>query len=253
MSGNAAGSGVVFGNSGNNYSMWLSMGPKTGTYASGGGFMLFANISNYGSTSTTTPESVDGMLVEYSPASVNNRTDIARFKAITTTNTFELFIGSTQQNIGGFKDSNVNDGNGANIYLGAGFRMISDGSHIYSDGTLYDSTSSGTYYAYNVCLNAADASLDSTASDCQTLANSFTLNNSSASLNFAEISGYASATLSGASASPCSGSTSDGSNINNCIPSPTTNANQTTPTSTVTSLFAKIFPISNASSVAASY
>jgi hypothetical protein len=251
MSGNAAGSGLVFGQSGTNYSMWLSLGGNTAgaTYATTGGFMLFANVLNYGSTSASAPESVDGMFVAYSPAAQNNQITISRFKASPTTKTFELFFGANQTNNQGFKDTNTSDGNGTDSQLGSGFRMISDGTHIYSDGLMFDSPS---YYNYNICMNASDLSLDATTADCQTLANSFTLNNTSASLNFAEVTGNAGATYGAnpgtGALTPCSGSSLSG-----CVPGPTSNSQQTAPTAAIITLLTNTFPVSNASSVTTSF
>jgi hypothetical protein len=88
--------------------------------------------------------------------------------------------------------------------LGAGFRVISDGMHIYSDGILCvdppgqsgpggngntngcsgSGSDSGVselanWEAFNVCLDATTLDVDGTPADCTALSTSFTLNNAS--------------------------------------------------------------------------
>lgn len=190
---------MLFGSNGSNYSMQMSLGPMAGSSTANfytlGGFFAAANVTNYGSTSTTTPELVDGELIAYQPGTSSSpQIWIARFKASPTNTSFELFFAANEPNIQGATSGTYNG-------LGDGFRMISDGTHIYADGILFDPNTSdpnGTYYNFNACLNASTMAVDSTESDCQTLANSFTIA-STPSLNFAEVTGYNLAVVSGSS------------------------------------------------------
>ena len=107
-----AGAGHAFGSSGTNYSMWLylSWAGSGTTYDQLGGFFAAANVINYGSTSTSAPETVDGVLIMLSPPSNQNPgIQISRFTASPTTNSFALFVGSNQANTsGGSSASNTN-------------------------------------------------------------------------------------------------------------------------------------------------
>jgi hypothetical protein len=189
---NAGGGGILFGSNGTNYSMQMSLGPMgtaTGTFYTLGGFFAAANVNNYGSSDPANPESVDGMLIAYQPGtSQSPQMWVTRFKATPTTNTFELFFAANEPDIQGANRGATNE-------LGGGFRMISDGVHIYSDGVLLDqATPPGTYYNYNTCITASTMAYDPTASDCDALANSFTIAQS-ASLNFAEVTGFPNAVV----------------------------------------------------------
>ncbi len=182
------GAGAAFGqdSTGTNFSLWLylnwsasnSPSPTATTFDQLGGFLGVANVLNVGSTSSASPETVDGMLVSYAPygtcQSCQNTITMTRFTASPTTNTFALFVSSSYMNQQGFDAAGT--GNGAPSNLGTGFRLVSDGTHVYSDGILYDPAqgSNGTFYYYDVCLNAANLSLDGTPTDCTTLANDYT-------------------------------------------------------------------------------
>ncbi len=179
------------------------------------------------------------MLYGFFPVSNSNQTQITRFKAIPTTKTFEMFLASNQI------DMQPSTG-GYDARIGAGFRMISNGSYIYADGTIYDMADS-TFKKFNVCIDATTLTLDtSEVADCTTLANSFTLDNTSASLTFATVTGYSNLAIP-PGLSSCAGVTSaaDGSTLSaaTCIPSPSSNATQVTPNSTVQNIFQTYFDI----------
>jgi hypothetical protein len=171
-----AGSGVAFGGSGANYSLWLLLVANNGTgstYDTTGGFLGVANILNAGSKVAASPETVDGLLVSYAPATgTQNSITVSRFTASSTTSSFALFVGSNQVDQPGFAGTNTTSGNGTDTYLGSGFRVISDGQHIFSDGVLLGSSGLNTYYYYNICMNA-DLTLDATPADCTTLATTY--------------------------------------------------------------------------------
>lgn len=233
MTGNATGSGMNFGSTGTSYSMWLSMGSNTSgaTFTGSGGFMVFANLKNYNSTDAANPEVVDGMFLSYSPASSNNNSLVTRFKASPSTNTFEMFLASNQISLKGMQ-SGAND-----VYVGAGFRMISDGTHVYGDGVLYNTTS-GKYETFVACITASTMAVDATAGACDTVAAAFTLD-TTASLTYAGVTGYPGAVI--GSGTPCSNA-ADGHTISTCIPGPGPNSTQTTPTSTVINAYTAVFP-----------
>ena len=180
-------SGEVFGTQGNNTSIWVTLTDMAGdNLATGGAFMNYANVANLGSTDVANPEAVDGMAITYQPGSGSPAFFVSRYKAVPTLNKFEMYFASNGTALGGFTATN---GNGPATNFGAGFRMVSDGVNIYSDGTLCtDSTrgancgaSSGMGYPYWVpyaaCLDATTLQpVDPAAtSNCLTLANSFTL------------------------------------------------------------------------------
>jgi hypothetical protein len=268
FSNNSGGSGVLFGQAAattsglTNYSLQMSLGPMgggaTASFYSLGGFFAAANVTNYNSTAgtsstdTANPTIVDGMLIAYQTASAPSpQMWVARFKANTTTNNFELFLAANEPNIQGATSGTYNG-------VGDGFRMItgtgtaSGKPLVYADGTLFDPAiaSYGTYYNFNACIDAssttmvaADLTNSSILSDCQTLANSFTLAQTP-SLTFAEVMGYpnAAAPASGSSCAAVNQTSFDSSS--NCPasygpPSPS-------PQSSVFTNLNTYFPVSNA-------
>ncbi len=180
----ATGSGILFGKSGTNYSVVTSLEQMSnGSYSTVGVFTSYANSTNYGSTSSSAPETLDAMLFSYFPTTSNDEIQLIRFKAIPLSSTFEMHVGANVVNI--------QPANGCyNALLRAGFRMISDGTYIYSDGALNVNQSTQQYWKYNVFLNASNLSLDATMSDYQTVLNSVTINNTETSLNCSEATGY---------------------------------------------------------------
>jgi hypothetical protein len=158
---------TLFGVNGSNYSMLVSMaqnayGPnyvpmhqtagvwsETGTYY----YLLAANISNYGSTSSDAPEQIDAILLYFNSAnnylgSNNNNPPssydphaaseilIIRLRGSPTTNTFELSVASNSVDLAGYPSAQ--GGAQSNpAFLGAGFRLISNGNLIYADGSVY--------------------------------------------------------------------------------------------------------------------
>lgn len=218
-SGNATGSGVLFGRSGNNYSILLSLGQLgTGTFTQLGGFMVAANITDYQGPN----ETIDGMFIEYFPPSRINRTTAVRFKVTQSTQTFEVTGASTQASMGG-----VNTG--ADLYLGAGFRMISDGTRVYADGLVYDASVGLPWQNFSSCMSGSPLALTAATSDCTALAGSFTFANGGG-LRYGGVSG--------------SGITALGS-----IPAPTTNLAQPSASATVVNALQAAFSIANAASI----
>ena len=247
-----AGSGADFGTDGNgNYSLWLQLNfSGSGTYDQTGGFIAVANVINYGSTSTTSPETVDGLLLNWNPGT-NNRITVARFTASPTTGSFALFLASTSPDTSGGPTAANGTAENHDSYLGNGLRLISDGTHVYADGILLDSPQgSQNNDSFEICLNASDLSVDSSASsDCYSLANTYattawaslypTLGTNpnplatTASLNYNSITGCSAAipTL----GTPQTASTANGScpTSGGAIPGQASNSLQTTPDSTI--------------------
>jgi hypothetical protein len=190
-----------------------------------GGFIVAANIDNAGSTNAAAPEAVDGLSVSFNPTVGNSSITVARFRAVPTTNTFEMFYGSNEVPIQG---SGAGDGWAG---LGMGFRMISDGVHIYSDGKLWSvpPPGGGAWEPYNVCMKASDLSVDATTADCTALANSFGLA-STDTLDYCEVTGQT------------PGCT--------YYATPPANSGQTAPSATILSALHTAGLVSNASSVA---
>jgi hypothetical protein len=176
----ADGSGLVFGNDDNgHWSLWTAVGAMGGTdFATTGGFLSFANV--------TDGESVDALLLSYGgPNSQPNAGfgQVVRFKANATAQTFEMFYA---ENGGDLKGVGTTDGD---VWLGGGTRMISDGTHIYADGVIYNLASSAEgYQPFTACIAAATMTVDTTAGACDTLATTFTLS-TTASLDYCDIVG----------------------------------------------------------------
>ena len=174
-----SGSGAAFGTDGKgDYSLWLILAQNVSgatTFDQQGGFIAVANVLNYGSTSTSSPETVDGLLLSYAPLISNNGNQItlARFTASPTTKTFALFLGSNGVNTSGGASASTATAFSNDSYLGSGLRLVSDGTHVYADGLMMDTSGANTYYNFQLCMNASDLSVDSTASDCSTLANNY--------------------------------------------------------------------------------
>jgi hypothetical protein len=208
------GGGTIFGQSGSNTSIFNVIGTdftgaaipagsniNTSLGTPGGGFWNYGNITNAGSTSAASPQMLDAVAISYSPLNIPNSSSnytttttnpypnlaVTRFKASPSANTFELYYAATSGDI-------TSAQSGSHVFMGAGFRAISDGNHIYSDGTLCNDpqlvsggcSTSTNWVAFTACLNAADVSVDSTASDCTALSTSFTIA-SSATLNYQEL------------------------------------------------------------------
>lgn len=186
----ATDAGEAFGQDGADSSLWVQATDDVATNGTAG--VTYANVKNAGSTSASSPESVDGISMVFNPNTSANHGGtlfISRFIANPTNKTFELFIGSN----GGLVNGMVA---GHDTFLGTGFRMISDGNYIYADGTLCAvnditqcDSNAGDWQAFNVCLDPTTVTPHTPATDCTALANSFTLNNSTASLTFQEITG----------------------------------------------------------------
>jgi hypothetical protein len=191
-------SGEAFGQSGTTTSVWVQVAD---TFSTGGGFMNYANVENAGSTSAAAPETVDGVSFGFGPNTgtgtgsasgfpIGGNMQITRFIATPTTNTFEMYYGSNAGVIQSASSTDIS-------MIGAGFRMISNGTLIYADGTLCTDPggttcngNSGNWQAFNVCLDGATIAVHSPASDCNALSNLFTLNNTSATtLNFQAVTG----------------------------------------------------------------
>lgn len=182
-------SGEVFGISGATTSQWVTVGDMAGDPINTGELTSIgmANLTNAGSTSASAPETVSGLSLDYNGSGSNpnaNSFVLARYKAVPSLNTFELYFVSNEANIASFDAAGT--GNGVFAGLGAGFRMISDGQYIYADGIECNDVGGTTcnvtsnWVPFQVCLSASASSslavVDPTAtSDCLTLANSFTL------------------------------------------------------------------------------
>lgn len=201
-------SGEVFGvNGATSTSEWVTVTDMAGDPLQTGSLtsMILANVTN---TDTTT-EAVDALAISYngtasSPASNGKTFAIARFKGVPSTSNFEMYYVGNQLTQGSFKGPNATDGNGNPINMGAGYRLISDGTNIYADGLLCTDTSSTNSYAncsgsaatvtnsgtlamtvagnafwkiFQVCLDAKTlAVVDPVATtNCLALANKFTL------------------------------------------------------------------------------
>ncbi len=205
-------SGEVFGVNGTNASIWVTLTDMAqDSITTGGAFINLANVANLGSTSTATPEFVDGLTVNYSPAgSQPANVSVARYKATTTTNTFEMFFTSTNsQGITGFAGPS-GGGNGGAAWLTGGFRMVSDGVNIYADGTLCTDTTgitcsaSGNYSAFSVCMDAVSLAVvdPSVVSNCVTVANSFTLSPNATTWTLSNLTSFSNSTTSTTTSSP---------------------------------------------------
>ena len=183
--------GEVFGQNGSNTSLWVQASSSVATTGTAG--VSYANVRNAGSTSSSSPEQVDGVAMVFTPntsGSVGGALGILRFIATPSTNTFEMYYGASGGVVATTTSTDLS-------FIGTGFRMISNGTLIYADGTLCTdpggttcNASNSNWQPFNTCLDAS-ASLHTPASDCASLANSFTLNNTSASLTFQEITGDA--------------------------------------------------------------
>jgi hypothetical protein len=174
------GSGEVFGSDGQgNTSQWIALGQTpTGGFANTGGFLSYANVLHLGSTDPAAPEEVDGMLAAYLPGTTFG--SATRFKASSTAGTFELFFASNGGAMGG--------PNGP-VYLGDGFRMISDGTLIYADGVLLDfDNMAGGMQPFSACIAASTLLPTANLSDCDALAATFTFA-TTPSLDYCDIVG----------------------------------------------------------------
>lgn len=211
--GSTGGSGEVFGVNGATTSVWVTTTDMAGDSLATGSLtsMIMANVTNSGSTSASAPEAVDAFVLSYNGSGATSSPNtyfMARFKAVPTLNTFEMYFTSNQASQGAFAGANANAGNGNQNTMGPGYRLVSDGSYIYADGVLcLDNTGSGDvpgsncstgttsvsnsgalgmvitnsggaeWSIFQVCLNATTlAVVDPVATaDCLTLANAFTL------------------------------------------------------------------------------
>jgi len=258
FNGSTGASGEVFGTSGTNTSIWVTLTDMAqDTLAVGGAFLTFANVSNLGSTSAATPESVDGLSLNYTPAttSLPARMYVARYKATTTTNSFELYFASTEGTVGGFS---VSGANGAPNQLGAGFRMISDGVNIYADGRLCNDSSGAScgtdanWQSFSVCMDATSLAVvdpdSSVTPNCLVLANGFTLSPNATAFTNTTLTGF---TTSSTSPDPLTFSSFVGGATT--WGDLGTNSPSHGITAEVLDAMTSVYPISNASSVTSTY
>jgi len=179
------GGGAVVGTDGaGNTSLWVSVGAIAGgddSFTSAGGTVTYANVLNEGSTDPAAPESVDGMVAVY--FSQNTFGSALRFKANATASKFEMFYAS---NGGSIKGIGADDGE---VWLGGGFRMVSDATRIYADGVIYNfDNPSALWQPFTTCIDASTLTTTPAVTDCDALATTFTLG-ASPSLSYCEIVG----------------------------------------------------------------
>jgi hypothetical protein len=198
------GAGELFGLSadGTAASVWTSMMMDTGGIADT--FFNAAQITNLGSTSITSPESVNGIVVQYNgpipepTSTVLPSLTATRYIANSTLHTFEMYYANTGSYLQGIQ------GGAYTSVLGAGFRMVSDGSYIYADGYLalpqgvmsnslpstntLSSASGNIWIPFAVCMNGTDLSVEPDMSNCATAFSDFTLA-TTAALNTDQLAG----------------------------------------------------------------
>ena len=144
------GAGLVFGKSGDAYSMWLNAGGAEGT----GGFV--ANVLHSGQPD----KSVDFLSLDFEANVLSP--GAYRVKAQPSTNSFELVCAGDC--------SSANAGIGG---LDCGFQLISDGNFIWATGSFAPMGDCSTATPFANCYSASDLSLQTTG--CETLKTSFTM------------------------------------------------------------------------------
>lgn len=155
-----SGSGMLFGKSGDNYSLMLTLNTK-GTANSGFGYA--GRVKNKGKTD----EEVELIFGEANQAAYTRMT-VAKLKAKPTAKTYELLVVSSQP-------SGMNPVSGGSPNLGCGFRIISDGTYISTQGVYLGAGSDCNTGpdAFDACY---DVDLNSVAgSNCTTLKTSYTI------------------------------------------------------------------------------
>ncbi len=188
-------------------SIWVSIvnAAKGDTSTAGSDIFLWANVD--------ADASVDGMSLWYTPNADNTEVTVTRFKANKTNTTFEMMYASNRGTLGPTTVA-ANATFGGGVVLGGGFRMVSDGSHIYADGLLadYPSNSSATHFVgwqgFAVCLDGTQSppTIDAAMGDCKAAYDSFDLA-SSAAVNGYSILGTTGAIANLSMPSPANGST----------------------------------------------
>lgn len=127
----AEGSGIVFGKSGKDYSLWLTL-----NLSSGDSHGYIANVNKE-------TKKVDFLKIEN--AASNDRVSVYRVKAKPGSKDFELSWAST----------------GSDYQLGCGFRIVSDGEYAKAEGLVGGGALSGASdcdgaESFDVCLKATD-------------------------------------------------------------------------------------------------
>lgn len=229
-----AGSGMDFGTDGNgNYSLWMQFSNA---------FYAVANVLNYGSTSASAPETVDGVM--FSAGGV-----AARFIASPSLNSFALFLGANQAITSGGSTAAAALSSNNDSYLGLKLRIVSDGVHVFADGYALNSQSSSTITGFNICLVASTMAVDATASDCATLATTYVTSTwanlypglstnpnplaTSATLSFNEVTGCSSVTPASVDGATVTGSNPSSSACPVNLPVPVSVSNLTAPLSAI--------------------
>ena len=157
------GSGMLFGKSGDDYSLSLLLNSGSETDS---GFGYFAKVSNKG----TSDEVVDMIFAEGRPASGDNRTLVSRIKAKPQAGYYEMAIASNQAN-------RTSPLSGGTVNYSCGFHGITNGTLVYVKGKSGSTCSSAT--DFEACLSASTLDASSALSDCNTLKGFMTIGSSS--------------------------------------------------------------------------
>jgi hypothetical protein len=159
------GSGMVFGKSGNNYSLMLVLMEKNVTDS---GFAYAAKVTDKGSTD----EVADMIFAEARPSgsTYGARNVVARVRAKQKKGIFEMVLGSTYV-------SALNSTSGTSSNMGCGIFGITDGTYIYAKGEYRSSGSCTGTPNMEICLNAStgNATASGDVSACNTLKASMTI------------------------------------------------------------------------------
>jgi hypothetical protein len=159
------GSGMLFGKSGDDYSLALLL--KSGS-ESDSGFGYFAKVSNKG----TSDEVVDMIFAEGRPVgstSGGNRSLVSRIKAKPQAGYYEMAIASNQGN-------RTSPLSGGTVNYSCGFHGITNGTLVYVKGKSGSTCSSAT--DFESCLSASTLDASSALSDCNTLKGLMTIGSS---------------------------------------------------------------------------
>lgn len=156
------GSGILFGKSGNSYSLALLLNSGD---ESNSGFGYFAKVSEKG----TDEETVDVIFAEGRPvgsSSGGNRALISRIKAKPQLGLYEMAIASNQGN-------RTSPLSGGTVNYSCGFHGITNGTLVYVSGK--SGTSCGSASDFESCLSANTLTDSSALSDCAALKASMTI------------------------------------------------------------------------------
>jgi hypothetical protein len=160
------GSGMLFGKSGDDYSLALLLNSGS---ESDSGFGYFAKVSNKGASD----EVVDMIFAEGRPvgsSSGGNRSLVSRIKAKPQEGVYEMAIASNQGN-------RTSPLSGGTVNYSCGFHGITNGTLVYVKGKSGSTCSSAS--DFEACLSASTLDDSSALSDCNALKASMSIGSSS--------------------------------------------------------------------------